>query len=380
MSSFVVKEIPAPCRFTEAVYLDKEFVVAAPAMVFDGILANALTEWGFSSVLSDGEPGERMSVLAVAGVAKEDAPVAVPAGAGTAAADKIQAAVKFYSFLASYVRTLFGKFSAGESLDYLYIERDFRKIIDQIRFDYKFILRLRPQNIASDDDYLVYHAVNTTIICVIIGNTMKMPLSSLVEIGIAAMLHDIGMLKLPRESYLNGKRLSQEEKRVLRVHPVVSYNFLKPLDFPESICRAVLEHHERENAAGYPRKKDKSGIHAFSKILAVACSYAAITAKRPYREAADRHAGMMEILKNEGKQYNDKVVSMLVSAMTFFPIGLYVELSDRRVGQVVDINPKKPYYPIVRIIDRNNADGVGETVETGEHGVSVSRALSLKGF
>jgi HD-GYP domain-containing protein (c-di-GMP phosphodiesterase class II) len=186
------------------------------------------------------------------------------------------------------------------------------------------------------------------------------------------------MLRLPPESYLGKRELTAEEKKLIYIHPIIGYNFLKSFDFPPAVSRAVLEHHERENGTGYPKQKTAENIHLYSKIIAVACSYAAISATRPHREAVDSHTGMMELLKNDGRKYNEKVIRALVSSLSVFPIGLHVMLSDGKKGQVVDINPKKPYYPIVQILGQTNLDGTIVTLKTSEDGVSVVRALSPK--
>jgi len=374
MKSFVVKEIPLPSHFSQAVYLDKKFVVASPEMSFNKSLAGFLTEWDFADVFCTGEPSKNAPHGSPTKTGPQD-PMTMAVMPDT---ERLSAAQKFYVSFEKYVRTLFDRFSTKNHLDFSFLVGNFKIILDAIRRDYRLILQVQPQNATKDEDYLVYHTMSTAIIAVVIGDAMKFSDQWLMELGIAALLHEIGMLRLPPESYLGKRELTPEEKKLIYIHPIIGYNFLKSFDFPPAVSRAVLEHHERENGTGYPKQKTAENIHLYSKIIAVACSYAAISATRPHREAVDSHTGMMELLKNDGRKYNEKVIRALVSSLSVFPIGLHVMLSDGKKGQVVDINPKKPYYPIVQILGQTNLDGTIVTLKTSEDGVSVVRALSPK--
>ena len=378
MKCFEVKSIPTSSHFSSPVYMNvgDSFVVAAPEMPFNKALVSVLTEWDFIEVFSDGKPEKKYSAPKVE--TKASNVEIVTAASAMPGADNLLGAQKFYVSFEKYVRTLFDRFTSRNNLDFSLLVGNFKVILDAIRKDYRSILQMQPHSTAKDEDYLVFHTMNTTIIAVVIGHTMQFSDQWLMEVGISALLHEVGMLRLPPESYLGKRPLTPEEKKLIYIHPIIGHNFLKSFDFPPAVSRGVLEHHERENGTGYPKQKTGDNIHLYSKIVAVACSYAAISAARPHREAMDSHSGMMELLKNEGKQYNEKVVHALVSALSVFPIGLHVMLSDGNKGQVIDINPKKPYYPVVQILGEQNPDGTAKILKTSEEGISIVRALSPK--
>jgi hypothetical protein len=85
---------------------------------------------------------------------------------------------------------------------------------------------------------------------------------------------------------------------------------------------------------------------------------------------------MLELLKNEGKQYDDTIVRALVFSLSIYPIGLYVLLSSGRKGQVVDVNPENPRYPIVQIFGELTPYGKNKILETSQTGISIVRPLS----
>jgi HD-GYP domain-containing protein (c-di-GMP phosphodiesterase class II) len=163
---------------------------------------------------------------------------------------------------------------------------------------------------------------------------------------------------------------------MIYAHPIMGYNTLKSCGFPLAVSIPALEHHERENGSGYPRRLTADKISLYSKIIAVACSYDAISSYRPHREARDGYTGMLELLKNEGKQYDDTIIRALVYSLSIYPIGLYVMLSNGKKGQVVDVNPEKPRFPIVQIFGEFNPDGKNKTIETSPEEVQISRPLT----
>ena len=218
--------------------------------------------------------------------------------------------------------------------------------------------------------------MRSTVFAIVIGLQLKFPIHKLIELGVACILHEIGMVRLPPQVYMGKKELTPVEKNAIFTHPVISYNILREFSFPLNICLGVLEHHERENGGGYPRKLAKDKISLYAKIIAVACSYEAVTAERPYKEARDAYSGIIDIMKNQGKQYDETVIRALLFSLSLYPIGLYVLLSNNKIGQVVDVNPENPKYPIVQLVGEAKPDGTPRVVETGEYGISITRPLT----
>jgi len=377
MNSFMVKNIAVTGHFSETVYLDKKFVVAAPQVPFSNTLLGSLTEWDFREVYSAGEP----VALQAEKPGEDSAGAGADVGASVSAAqegEKLKEADKFFESFEKYVRVVFDRFTTKNILDYGFISSSFKVLMDAIRKDYRYILQVQSQDVPQDKDYLIFQTMNTAIIAVVIGDAMRLSEQWLLELGIAALFHDIGMLKLPSETYLGKGELSDEERKLIYIHPIAGHNLLKNFDFPPVVSRAVLEHHERENGSGYPNRKSAEGIHLYAKIITVACSYAALISNRPYRAAMDGHSGMMELLENKDRQYNERIIQAMVSALSIFPFGLYVLLSDGKKGQVAEVNHEHPHCPVVRILKEYNPDGSAKTVRITDEGVSIVRALSAK--
>jgi HD-GYP domain-containing protein (c-di-GMP phosphodiesterase class II) len=175
---------------------------------------------------------------------------------------------------------------------------------------------------------------------------------------------------------MNKRGLNAEERNAILAHPALGYNLLKSFSLPLAVVVPALEHHERENGEGYPRQLTGDKIDLYSKIIAVACSYDAQTSQRPYRGAKDGVEGMMDLLKNERKQYDDAVIRALVFSLSIYPIGLYVLLSNGKKGQVVDVDPENPRYPLVQVLGVLTPEGKAKIQETSQGGVHIIRPLA----
>jgi HD-GYP domain-containing protein (c-di-GMP phosphodiesterase class II) len=369
MASFKIAEIPPESFFSKPVYLDGEFILTAPEVNFSPELAKALADWEFKEVLSEGEP-----VAEYAG----DEVITTEEGLAEKSilsdGDQIKEAEKLYSGFLKYVETLFTQIAAGKEVTFSQVSEHVKEICEISRDQRRFLLRVM-QNDASEGNYQASHALKSTIIAIIIGSFVKLPAHRLIELGVAALLHEIGMVKLPPQVYLAKRDLTEGERKLILQHPILSFNILKSLDFPLAVSLAALEHHERENGSGYPQRLTSDKISLYAKIIAVACSYEALTASRPHKDAKDGYAGMIDLLKNEGKQYDDTIVKALVFSLSIYPIGLYVLLSNGKKGQVVDVNPENPRFPMVQVFGELTPDGKNKIIETAQDGIHIDRPL-----
>jgi len=375
LKHFPIKDIPADSFFPSPVYLDENFILSSPEVAFSPELLKALQTWEFKDVLSDGEPqaeysGTEETIKAdgknVEGIAEQSY-----LGDG----DGIHDAQRFYNDFLKYVDSLYDMIAKSRGVHFSNVAQRIKELCDVIRENRRYLLRVMKNDLAAGENYLASHTTKSTIIAVIIGNFIKLPPHRLIELGVAALLHEIGMIKLPPQTYLSNRTLTPQEKKLILGHPILGFNILKGLDFPLVVSIAALEHHERENGSGYPRQLTGDKISLYAKIIAVACSYEALTSSRPHKDAKDGYTGMLDLLKNEGKQYDDTVVKALVFSLSIYPIGLYVLLSNGRKGQVVDVNPENPKFPRVQIFGELTPDGKNKVIDTSQEGIHINRPL-----
>jgi HD-GYP domain-containing protein (c-di-GMP phosphodiesterase class II) len=382
MKDFIIKELNPNCYFSKPVYLDKAFVLTAPEIPFSNELTSLLDKWSFKTVFSEGETSNEYVRTGETSSSVSEERTGAVAGTGSVIStqqpdgDKLKKAEDFYTSFLFYVENMFVKASVSDELDEKLVTEKIKEITEYIKEDRRFLMRvLKNFEPAEGKNYLATHSVRTTILSIIIGTYLKLPGYRLIELGVAALMHEAGMLKLPSTIYLSNRALTPQEQKAIVTHPVLGYSMLKSFDFPLPVCLAALEHHERENGTGYPRKLLGEKVSLYSKIIAVTCSYEALSSKRPHKEEKDGYIGMLELLKNEGKQYDDTIVKALVLSLSIYPIGLYVLLSNGKKGQVVDVNPENPRFPIVQIFGEFTPDGKIKMMQTAANDLTIVRPL-----
>ena len=289
---------------------------------------------------------------------------------------KNEIAEDVYNQYAEYIDKIFTRYATHNELNQEALNEAILELCNYIRENTKYILRVQPEFKKGADKQVVNHSLRSTIFSIAIALQLKMPLEKMVELGVACLLHEIGQLKIPPQLYAENKKLSSTEFAKMKQHAIYSYQILKDAKFPLTVQIAALEHHERENGSGYPQKLTGDKISMYAKIITVACSYEAITAPRDFKQSKTSFDAMFEILKNEKHDYDPTVIKALVSALSLYPIGSYIYLSNGKIALVVDVNPASPQCPIVEIIGETDENGKKKKVQTDTQQLRVTRAMN----
>ena len=379
VKTYNIAEVKEHSYFSSDLFLDDKFLLLIPELQVSETLKNLLAKWDFSTVCSE---GENINVPETGNLESAAGTVAK-----TAEKEKLSESTKRQNELLDKVETKYKEFlgavfefhetaKQGLNLNIRAVSDLAKDLVEFIEERNKQILLIDTQQFADEYDYVILHEIGSTVFAVVIGRYLKLPTYKLIELATACLIHEIGMARVPPRVYNSTKPLTVQEKQVLLAHPILSYNSVNASSFALPICLACLEHHERDNGGGYPRRLSANRLSLYGKIIAVACSYEAITNPRPYRYAKSPTTAIMELVKNENKQYDDNVLKALLYSVSFFPIGTYVILSDGRYAQVVDVNPDDPRFPIVQILGEMSSGGNLKVVGTDKDTLYIARTVN----
>ncbi|OYP31617.1 phosphohydrolase, partial [Lachnotalea glycerini] len=205
------------------------------------------------------------------------------------------------------------------------------------------------------DDYTYYHSVNVAILSLIVGNALKFHRAMLIQLGMAAILHDIGKKFTPIEILSKPGMLTDEEFDIIKEHPTNGYHFIKRF-FP-SISSAtyvgILQHHERYDGSGYPSGAQGEGISLLGRILAVCDVYDALVSDRPYHKAYLPSEALEFIQGGSGSMFDPAIVITFCYKVASYPLGTAVTLSNGEVGIVVENYEEFNTRPKVKIVKNN---------------------------
>lgn len=145
-----------------------------------------------------------------------------------------------------------------------------------------------------------------------IGHALGLKQDDIKELELAGLYHDIGKISVPDAILDKPGRLTDEEYEKIKLHTEVGYQILKAADEYSNLAEYALSHHERWDGKGYPRGLKEKGIPLFSRIIAVADSYEAMTADRVYRKRLTDVEAVNEIKKCAGTQFDPKIAKVFV--------------------------------------------------------------------
>lgn len=190
---------------------------------------------------------------------------------------------------------------------------ELKKTAQKLRKILAGAIRAMSLTVETKDPYTAGHQARTAALAVAIARRMNMSAEVIDNIEMAASIHDIGKLCIPAEILSKPGILSTIERNLIEAHPQAGYDIIKDAELPCPIADIVLQHHEKLDGTGYPRRLEGDRILLEAQILAVADVVEAISSYRPYRPAHGIQAALDEVEKNRGSLYNGDVVDACVS-------------------------------------------------------------------
>ncbi|MBI3268734.1 MAG: ParB/RepB/Spo0J family partition protein [Planctomycetes bacterium] len=195
------------------------------------------------------------------------------------------------------------------------------------------------------------HTVNVARVALYLGRHEGLEETDLFRLGAAAILHDLGMTRIPNVTLGKKGRLSESERVLVHEHPEHALRYLEqePL-LDDGIRRAIGEHHERPDGDGYPGRRKTEAIHPLARLLHVADAYEAMISPRPYKEALSPSLAVQQLQRGASQgAFDPAAVRTFVRAFSHYPIGSSVTLEGGVVGTVIRAHPEHPDRPIVRV-------------------------------
>jgi len=222
------------------------------------------------------------------------------------------------------------------------------KLVSSLTFDNKEFIHIN--NIKSYDEYTYHHSLSVAVLSVAIGQALGFRERELKRLCRCAMLHDIGKILIPIELISKPSALSPREFEIVKRHAVEGGRYLKNGTIGNvDLWLGVMYHHERLDGNGYPRGLKGNEIPLFSRIIAVADTYDAVTSFRPYRMPLVPGEALELIMSGIGTHYDFDIVYALNKKLELYPLNTVVTLSDKRIAVVIDNSNAK--RPVVKIVD-----------------------------
>jgi putative nucleotidyltransferase with HDIG domain len=174
-------------------------------------------------------------------------------------------------------------------------------------------IRALVKALAESDGDTYRHSLEVAATARAVGERLGLERAQLVEVELAALLHDVGKLRLPPHLLTKPGDLTEEERRLIRLHPDWGADMVARIPGLQAVALIVRLHHERPDGLGYPHGLTHERIPMAARIVSVCDAYGAMTKRRPYSAPLDLEDALRELERHAGTQFDQDVVEALTA-------------------------------------------------------------------
>jgi HD-GYP domain-containing protein (c-di-GMP phosphodiesterase class II) len=276
----------------------------------------------------------------------------LPEGGSTAEAR--QASKQVYAQGVAVTKDVIAGIRLGRSTGLKRVKRAVQLVVDQVLNNETSMVGLT--TIRDYDEYTFTHSVNVCIFAVALGKKLGFSKVQLCDLGMAALLHDVGKARMPTEVLNKTGKLDDQDWKIIQAHPWYGALTLFGMRGYEEIpYRSILvahEHHMKMDLTGYPKVVRPRTLGIFSRIVSVADGFDAATTRRVYQTVPiEPDQVLREMWENPNRGYDRVLVKALINLIGVYPVGTCVILDTFEVGVVAAPNPdgEQLKRPLVRI-------------------------------
>jgi HD-GYP domain-containing protein (c-di-GMP phosphodiesterase class II) len=354
MKKVPVSSLRAGLTFTQPVYIEGNSLLVPAGIALRKKDIERLKSWGVDTVETDGDmvAQEKESAGETADAAK---------GAGETDKKKLNAlslagvqdnkgAYRSYMDLIERLDGVFTNIASGISVEIRSIDNITGRLLQTVREQRDDIIGYILGGEVKGHDF-AKSSVNTAILSALIAMELRLPNHKIMQVVTGALLHDVGMLRLPREILDKKGGLSEAELQRMQAHPLYTYKIIgKELLYPEDVGLVALQHHERWDGEGYPRRLSGAEIDMGARIVSVADAFEAMVSEKPYRNSMMGYQAMKNLLSDNSRRFDPDVLKAFIQTMGIYPIGSIILLNNGSIARVVEVQGDAPLRPKIRVL------------------------------
>jgi putative nucleotidyltransferase with HDIG domain len=201
------------------------------------------------------------------------------------------------------------------------------------------------------DNYTFTHMVNVSILTMSQARSLGLDGSPLRELGLAALMHDIGKVRTPTEILNKPEKLTDDEFKVMRMHVVDGAEILRRTPEMPAVAPVIaFEHHLRLDGTGYPFGVSRPGLNIGTMLCSIADVYDAMRSQRAYQQAFPSERILEVMKRSDGQQFDQHLVRRFTQLLGIYPPGNLVRLDTGALAVVMAVHAPDPFKPRVKVI------------------------------
>ncbi|MEF9475958.1 MAG: HD domain-containing protein, partial [Candidatus Mariimomonas ferrooxydans] len=251
--------------------------------------------------------------------------------------DRKKIVKKTYFNAVSLTKSISNRIGSGEKISLKKAKRVMESITNLIIKEESMLLGMT--TIKDYDEYTYNHSVNVSILSITLGHRLGLSRKTLLDLGLSALLHDMGKIEVPKEILNKPVDFTEEDWEIIMKHPAwgaLAVFRMKGIDkssMSAFIC--AFEHHINYDLSGYPKLRNKITQHLFSRIITIADQYDAMTSSRVYsRIPIPPDKALSIIVERGGTQLDPALLKIFINMVGTYPLGSLVMLDTNELGLV----------------------------------------------
>lgn len=216
--------------------------------------------------------------------------------------------------------------------------------VQDLQADGNYVTRLLVDNLGQGS---AVHAVNVMVLALLLGKALGWTANQLQDVGLAALLHDIGKTVLPPHIAEPGARLLAEDLKRYQNHVHESVQLCQRMGLSESVVRVIAEHHELADGTGFPAGIRGADLSQAGQVVALVNRYDRLCSPLQGQRGLTPHEAVAHLFSQEKVFFDSKILALFIRTMGVYPPGSLVQLTDGRLALVVATDPLQPLRPSV---------------------------------
>ena len=401
MKKIEVKTLIPGMVFSAPVYIEGNNLLVPAGIAIRKKDIDHLISWGYDVVSTEGDPVKPSDVAktmendeleeVLEEVKQEDMLPGISGGTKKAMGNMLsladvqenKGAYRSYMELIDRLDAVFSNIGSGISVEPRTVDNLTGRLLQAVRDERDHIIGF----ILGGEVHghmMAKNSVNTAILSSLIAMELKFTHHKVMQIVTGALLHDVGMLRLPKEITDKSGGLSEAEIQRMQAHPLYTYKIItKELLYPEDVGLVALQHHERWDGEGYPRRISGADIDIGARIVSVADAFEAMVSEKPYRNSMMGYQAMKNLLSDNSRRFDPDILKSFIKTMGIYPIGSIILLNNGVIARVTEVQGDAPLRPKIRILidefGKMFKQDEGEIIDLlTEKSLFIARALDPK--
>ncbi len=223
-----------------------------------------------------------------------------------------------------------------------------RALVDKMLGEHELCIRLLTD---AAGDKASAHALNVTIIALLMGRSFGFAESDLLDLGVGSLLHDIGKIDLPDRIRHHEEHFSSAEARLYEEHVAHGVAHARKMGLSSAATLVIAQHHEHADSTGFPLKINTDRMTPLARIVALVNRYDNLCNPHLAAQAMTPHEALSMLFAQSKTRFDTAILGAFIKMMGVYPPGSAVQLTDDRYALVVAVNSSRPLKPRVLVHD-----------------------------